>query len=160
MSVACPHCGQASTSGDQQTTAPPRAGLTPGRYVCPRCKSLFQLPAGQVSGQVACPSCAAVVTVSPPTLQASAPPPSPAAAVQIQTEPPQVSVREIEIPTEDGAVVTVRDPVKTVRKGSRVILLRQLSPAEKHRRRTRRNVVLWVVGAAILVIAATILSRL
>lgn len=160
LPVACPHCGQASTAREQPARPTPTVRRAVGQHVCPQCQNLFQLDTGTVSGQqVVCPTCAAVVTISPPVPPVSEPPPGPRTTVQVQTES-HPTAAGIQIPTEDGTIVTVREPIKSVRKGSRMIQLRQLSPAEKQRRRTRRNIIFWIVGAATLVITATILSRL
>lgn len=51
-----------------------------------------------------------------------------------------------------------RDPVRTVRSGDTEIELRRLSPDEKRTRRARRNLLILVVGAALLVGLAVILG--
>jgi hypothetical protein len=56
--------------------------------------------------------------------------------------------------------VTLREPRRTVHDGKREIVLHELSPTERQRRRWRRNLVLWLAGSAVLATAAWMLGRL
>lgn len=59
----------------------------------------------------------------------------------------------------DSGALAFREPVKTIRDGDTEIELRQLTPEERRSRRTRRNLLLLVVGATLLVALATLLGR-
>lgn len=59
----------------------------------------------------------------------------------------------------DSGALAFREPVKTIRAGDAEIELRQLTPEERRTRRARRNLVLLVVGATLLVALATLLGR-
>lgn len=61
------------------------------------------------------------------------------------------------LPTEDGTVVALRDPVKTIGVGDEERELRQLSAEEKARRRFRRNVVIWILGFVMIAITLGLL---
>jgi hypothetical protein len=54
------------------------------------------------------------------------------------------------IPTEDGAYVALREPVKTVGSGADERELRTLTPEEKKVRRIIRNIVVWTICTGIL----------
>jgi hypothetical protein len=66
---------------------------------------------------------------------------------------------------EDAAVapdlvpMRFRDPVVTVGSGENVVELRRLSPEEKARRRTRRNVIMLLTGLSILMAIVLTLGR-
>lgn len=62
-------------------------------------------------------------------------------------------------PASDSGALAFREPVKTIRAGDTDIELRQLTPEERRTRRARRNLVLLVVGATLLVALATLLGR-
>lgn len=55
--------------------------------------------------------------------------------------------------------LAVREPVRTVGSGDGTIVLRQLSPAERAARRTRRNLVMLVGGVSILLTIVLLLGR-
>jgi len=59
--------------------------------------------------------------------------------------------------TADGGYVAVDDSVKTVRVKGEEVELRRLTPEEKARRRFRRNVVMWAIGALLLILTTAIL---
>lgn len=53
--------------------------------------------------------------------------------------------------TEEGEVVSLHDPVKTVGDGDEQVELHQLTPEERAARRFRKNLIVWTVGILILV---------
>jgi hypothetical protein len=59
--------------------------------------------------------------------------------------------------TADGGYVTVDDSVRTVRVMGEEVELRRLTPEEKARRRFRRSVVMWAIGALLLIVTTAIL---
>jgi hypothetical protein len=61
------------------------------------------------------------------------------------------------IPTGDGSVVTVREPVKTVGEGDDEVELRSRTPEERAKRRLRKNLVLWGFGLIVMAIVLIIL---
>ena len=54
--------------------------------------------------------------------------------------------------TEDGEVVSLRDPVKTVVHGGEEMELHQLTSEERAARRFRRNLIVWTIGIIILIV--------
>jgi hypothetical protein len=54
-------------------------------------------------------------------------------------------------PAPVDPALAFREPVKTILHGDQVLELRQLTPEERRLRRTRRNVLILVIGAALLV---------
>lgn len=61
----------------------------------------------------------------------------------------------IHMPTEDGDVVTIREPVKTVTVGDEEMELNELTPDEKERRRFIRTIFVW--GFCVVVLGASLL---
>jgi len=64
------------------------------------------------------------------------------------------------ITAESGHSFTLQNTAKSVHFGDEKVELSKLAPEEKERRRFRRNLVMWCVGAGILVITATILYKM
>ena len=58
---------------------------------------------------------------------------------------------------EEGGLVRLREPVKTVGYGDDAVELRTLTPEERARRRLRKNLILWTVGLVILGVTLAIL---
>lgn len=58
------------------------------------------------------------------------------------------------IPTEDGELITLREPIKTVSDGDEEIELRSRPPEELERRRQKKNLIVW--GVALVVMAITL----
>ena len=63
------------------------------------------------------------------------------------------------LPTEDGKVVPLHDPIKTVGRPGQEIELRQLSPQEKARRRAVRNLIMSVGSIVLLTIVFYVLLK-
>ena len=80
--------------------------------------------------------------------------PGQAARLQRFTRPAGSS---IVLPTEDGAYVTIREPVKTIGRGDDAIELRSLSAEERKRRKFKKNLVLWGFGLLIIGITLALL---
>ncbi len=155
--VACPHCGQAFIA------SPPPASPEMRMFGCPSCGQAFQVAWPAQTARVACPSCQMTVRLSDEPQEAAAMERLP----RIITHPPAAEAdtekllgEAIELPTEDGGTVTVHESVKTIRKGSRTVVLRKLSPEEKQRRRTIQNIVFFVVGALLLALTVAVLRQI
>ena len=135
----------------------------PYRLVCPHCDQLLGVEERFLGTELMCPHCQQVFRAPPRIAEQATEGPEP--PPRIGTGLPKVEVSETEgefitIPTEDGRSVTIREPVKTVRKGARVVALRTLSPEEKRRRRARKNAVFFVLGVLLLALALAVLQRL
>lgn len=59
------------------------------------------------------------------------------------------------LPTEDGEVIALREPVKTVVVGGREVELRRFTPEERERRRFRKN--LFVAGFGLIFLIVTMI---
>jgi hypothetical protein len=159
MAVACPACFGALAVGTDL------AGLPAD---CPLCGSGFRVP------PLAMPS--STRPVQPPAGTASnatqthrpAPgreqPSRPRGTVR-QEEPAAAAsaatldaVSGMQEPQADSGLA-FREPVRTVGSGAGAIVLRQLSPAERAARRTRRNLVMLVGGVSILLTIVLLLGR-
>lgn len=64
------------------------------------------------------------------------------------------------LPTEDGQVVALRDPVKTIGRPGQEVELRQLSPEEKTKRRITRNIIMVAASLLLLTIVMFVLMRI
>jgi len=64
------------------------------------------------------------------------------------------------LPTDDGGVVALHDPVKTVGRPGQEIELRQLTSEEKAKRRVTRNIVMVAASLLLMVIVMFVLMRL
>lgn len=69
-------------------------------------------------------------------------------------------IRPIVLPTPDGGVVRLRDPVKMLGSGDDAIELRSRSAEEKEAWRFKKNLIMWVVGLLLLGITIIILMLL
>jgi len=56
------------------------------------------------------------------------------------------------IPTEDGKLVTIREPVKTVGDGDEEIELKTLTAEEKEKKKLKKNLIVWGFGLVIMAI--------
>jgi len=153
-------------------------------YQCGQCRGEFQLADDQTDVEVTCPHCREIVkverTATPPasptnvdralepseqTLSQIANGPSPSGTPP-ETEIPPVRITlattdgavqappaEVVFSTEDGAV-TLTEPKAVAKVGDLKRNLRRLDSAERARRRTVRNLALWVIGSIILVTVA------
>lgn len=116
---------------------------------CPTCLGQLSAIANLAGRSACCPLCAAVFIVPAPRLpvQERPSPESPAA----DHAPPLDAT-----PANSG--VTLREPVKKAGHGAAAVELRRLSDEERRLRRGRRNVVLLLVGAAVLVAIVFVLG--
>lgn len=73
--------------------------------------------------------------------------------------PDRLADGSVVIPTDDGKYVALREPVKTVGKGSQERELRVLTPEEKQKRRFVRNVIVYTIGLVILIVTFALLAR-
>jgi hypothetical protein len=87
-------------------------------------------------------------------------PPSPAAENFIPA-PPQADLFEIttEPPPAPDPELAFREPVRTIVSGDEVIELRRLTPEEKRLRQARRNMVMLLAGALVLILITVLLGR-
>ena len=146
---------------------------------CPACGGWFAATAAMAGASACCPQCAAAFLVPRPT---ATPTPAPPVAATPATPAPEIIAAPVE-PTQRPAAtesaeplptcavpdnelasaapssdLQFREPVKTVGRGSNAIALRCLTPAEKDARRRRRNIVMLLTGAAILIAIAVLLG--
>ncbi len=152
--LACPHC--------QQTFLAPEPWVPELRsFACPACGHGFQVAWPSTTLQIECPTCQQAVRLSTGQDEnwGREPPPRIVTKSLPEIEPAELAGEAIDIPTEDGGTVTIREPVKTVRRGAQRVVLRRLSPEEKRRRRAIKNVVFCIVGALLLVVAMMVLQR-
>ncbi len=155
---------------------------------CPGCGGAFQVPPGTAGMQLPCPTCQRLVTIPEPSAAAgseapetSAPPAVDAAAAAVEDVsallPPGASAapgapgeqvalpqapRPILVPpsqSPEGNGLALRDRPKILGEGADEIEVKRLSPAEKARRRTIRNVVLFVLGLAGLLAIGIYMAR-
>lgn len=96
--------------------------------------------------------------IEPSPVAASAVVESRAADVPAWAEGPTIAVAEPAADVPADAMV-FREPVKTIRSGGTVIEIRRLSPEELRGRRARRNLIILVLGAAILVALVVVLAK-
>ena len=160
--LGCPHC-----QGLFQVTQE----MEGAEVACPHCQQVVTVP-------VISDAAPEEVTSPPPftvPVQPSPQPPAPIQQAPIQQAPIQQapqgapaseSIAEkqgrqretVVIPTEDGDYVAVREPVKTVGKGSEEIELRRLSPEERLQRRRVTNAIMIFFCLTILILVFMLLK--
>ena len=165
VAVSCHRCG-----GMMRV----ESSLLARQVTCTRCHATMPVPPGiePASGEVLPPSAAPPDASSRHELSPSAPPASGEPPVPGQTAAsrsrgavspppsPDESRGQIVVPTEDGERITLHEPVKIVQWGTENRELRQVDPKERSRRRFRRNVIMWCLGASILLLTALVLLRI
>jgi hypothetical protein len=62
------------------------------------------------------------------------------------------------VPTDDGGVIKLREPVKKIEFGGEEIELHRLTPEEKARRRFFKNIIMAIIGVGLLVSVGAILN--
>ncbi len=67
------------------------------------------------------------------------------------------SEKLVQIPTEDGKVVTLHEPKRVVQQGEEEVEIRSLTPEEKARRRMFKNIIMFGFGGMVLLIVLTVL---
>ncbi|MFM9059838.1 MAG: hypothetical protein ACKOSQ_12065 [Planctomycetaceae bacterium] len=144
---------------------------------CPRCRAPFLVPAPLVAERVPAPRDAAARPATPQ--------PAPSDGSLVFSEPPLPSTRRRDVPAADapfalagvsadaaptpdvgapdiGAALSdgfaVPERVKTIRSRGVEIELHRLTPEERQARRARRNLIMLVVGAALLVALVVVLG--
>lgn len=105
------------------------------------------------------PPGAGEVVTSGPMQQVALPDARQMAAASRPDLPLRAADGSVLIPTEDGRVLALREPVKTVGKGSNERELHVLPPEEKQRRRRIRTVIMFTVGIVLLVTVFMVLTR-
>jgi hypothetical protein len=119
---------------------------------CPACLGTMSATARIAGAAACCPLCAAPFLV--PAVH-RAPPPVAAA----DSRPAGPAIETGPSPADDAfAGLLVCKPATTAGRGDRAGDLRRLSAAERRMRRTRRNIVCLLVGAAVLVTMVVLLG--
>ena len=161
LAVACPTCFGAVAVGAELF------GLAAD---CPLCGQGFLVPmkaAAVSAAPQAAPSASSAASSAAPAAPAasSATPSAEHAGPLAGASVPDGTLAEHATAAEDAAVapdlvpMRFRDPVVTVGSGENVVELRRLSPEEKARRRTRRNVIMLLTGLSILMAIVLTLGR-
>lgn len=138
---------------------------------CPTCLGQLSAAVALAGRRACCPLCAATFVI--PTLPlpaarsaaSSAPPAAPRAETPTTVLPaaassPPAPAPEPAAAPEQGAdsPLAFREPVKTIGSGGTAVELRRLSDEERRVRRGRRNLVLLLVGAAVLIAIVVVLG--
>mgnify|MGYP003345685553 CR=1 FL=1 len=160
--VACPHCQQVVTvpvisdAAPEEVTSPPPFTVpvqpspqppAPIQQAPIQQVPIQQVPIQQVPIQQ--------VPIQQAPIQQS---PQGAPASESIAEKPGKQRETVVIPTEDGDYVAVREPVKTVGKGSEEIELRRLSPEERLQRRLVTNAIMIFFCLTILILVFMLLK--
>lgn len=134
---------------------------------CPTCRAAVAVKRTRAGSAAACPACSAGFLVPEPQLPGAdfrgpaagtmnAPPPPVAMESQDRdgapdgfAAPTAADLVETSPPVTDPAL-RFREPVLLAGTGDDAVAVRRLSPEERRLRRTRRNVVILLVGGAIL----------
>jgi hypothetical protein len=149
---------------DQARTGPDRRTTAAFAVECPGCRAHLAADPKLAGGAAACPVCQAefLVPAAAPAATADAP--------VACAEPPLPTTRRrpddafVVAQDEAGAAATepstlaFHEPVRTVAAGGTEIELRRLSPDERRARRAQRNLIILVVGAALLVALVVMLA--
>lgn len=133
---------------------------------CPRCAAALAVSDDLVGAAANCPVCQATFLVPEPEL----PPPPPASrgtAADGATTPVDPVWREMSPmlaeaaaqPAERHRNLEFREPVSTLETEDGTVELRRLSDEEKRLRRSRRNIIMLLVGTTILIVLTAILGR-
>ena len=170
LAVACPTCFGAVAVGEELFGGPADCPLCGGGFHVPRptVSASPQRPSGQTPVAPAARRSADAATGrrttwdAPPT-EAQATAAATSAAVSATPAAQDSSDEPAPEPAEPSDAVgggyRFREPVLTVGSGDDVVALRRLSPEEKSRRRTRRTLVIMLVGVSILLSIVLTLGR-
>lgn len=99
------------------------------------------------------PGAATATAAAAPAAEPASSPPGPAELI------PDAASTTTAAPEAPRGELEFREPVRSITVGDATIELRRLSPEEKQARRTRRNLLILVVGAAILFALVLALGR-
>lgn len=140
--------------------SPPSSSLPPAAFrpepliaiACPGCSVAVAVGVAFLGQAAECPLCGNGFRVpstdfSTPQLPAT---PNVPATPQLPATP--------DLPATIKAELAFDEPVTTVGSGDATITLRRLTPAEKASRRTRRNLVMMLVGVSILMAIVLLLG--
>ena len=153
LAVACPTCFGAVAVG---------AKLFGLAADCPLCGQGFLVPtkaAAVSAAPQAAPAASSAAPAAPAASSAEHPWPQAGASVPDGTLAEHATAAEDAAVAPDLVPMRFRDPVVTVGSGENVVELRRLSPEEKARRRTRRNVIMLLTGLSILMAIVLTLGR-
>lgn len=117
---------------------------------------------------IACPGCSVAVAVTAAFLGQAAECPLCGSGFRVPSPSPDLSTPQLpstrnlpattDFPATIKAELAFDEPVTTVGSGDATITLRRLTPAEKASRRTRRNLVMMLVGVSILMAIVLLLG--
>jgi len=132
---------------------------------CPRCAAALAVSDDRVGAVAGCPVCQSSFLVPEPELP---PPPVHQAVTTEDTSRPDDPVWREMAPTLAEAAaqpaerhrgLEFREPVSRLETEAGAVELRRLSAEEKRLRRSRRNIVMLLVGATILIVLTALLGR-
>ena len=75
-------------------------------------------------------------------------------------QPVSNPARPIVLPTPDGGIVRLRDPVKTIGSGDDATELRSRSAVQRETWRFKKNLIMWAIGLFLLGMTIIILMLL
>lgn len=111
---------------------------------------------------IACPGCGVAVAVGVAYLGQAAECPLCGSGFRVPSPGPDLVMRQLpstpNVPSGMKATLAFDEPVTTVGSGDTTITLRRLTPTEKASRRTRRNLVMMLVGVSILMAIVLLLG--
>lgn len=130
---------------------------------CPRCAAAIAVSDDLVGSAAGCPICQATFLVPEPE-PPSAPPPTadeaaPPAADPAWRDMAPTLAEAVAAPMERHRDLEFREPVSMVETEDGTLELRRLSDEEKRLRRSRRNVIMLLVGTTILIGLTALLGR-
>jgi hypothetical protein len=105
------------------------------------------LPPGASSGPIPSPG----AEVALPSQQAAA------QVAATQNQKIEAGEDEILIPTEDGQTAVIRNRPKTIFDGEEEVELREMTPEEKSKKRTKKNLFVWTFCVLVLFAVVAIL---
>ncbi len=133
---------------------------------CPQCAAALAVSDDLVGTVAGCPVCQASFLVPEPELPPPPPAPqapvanaSPAVADPVWREMAPTLAEAAAQPVERNRDLEFREPVSTLETETGAVELRRLSAEEKQLRRSRRNIVMLLVGTTILIVLTAILGR-
>lgn len=119
-------------------------------------KPTSRVPGDDKTGSRPLPMSAPIPVPTRPEQNAT--PTASASAPSAQSQGSAHGSASLVIPTEDGAFVTLREPVKTVGEGDEEIELKSLTAEEKEKKKLKKNLIIW--GFGLVVIAITLYALL
>lgn len=154
------HDTEAQTGRFFMSLSPPSLSLLPAAFrpepliaiACPGCGVAVAVTAAFLGQAAECPLCGSGFRVPSPNIGTPQLPSTPnlPATPHVPATP--------HFPATIKAELAFDEPVTTVGSGDATITLRRLTPAEKASRRTRRNLIMMLVGVSILMAIVLLLG--